>query len=257
MSAILRQPLLLLVCVGVVLFVSTFIGYRLALITGINEDNHRHEHIAGLREGLFVLLGLLLGFTVAMVLPRFDQRRDLEVEEAHTINAAWLQAQVLPEPQRGKTLALLREYVSVRRNFSGSTLGDQAALNANADQTEVLQGQLWQQFLEVQKQNQTAVVASYERALSEMIGVSEKRLAAFENRVPVAVWIIILVVAAFQSFITGYSMKRKVWLSLTVTPIVIAVVIALIADLDDPHSGLIRVQQQSMSHLANELTAGH
>ena len=254
MSAILRQPLLLLLCIGVTLFLSTFVGYRLALITGINEDAHRHEHLAGLREGLFVLLGLLLGFTVAMVLPRFDQRRDLVVEEAESINATWLQAQVLPEPQREKSLQLLRQYVAVRRQFRGTTLGDPAALNATTAQTKVLHEQLWHQFLEVEKQNQTAIVAAYERTLSEMIGVSEKRLAAFENRVPEAVWIIILVVAAFQSFITGYSMKRKVWLSLTVTPIVIAVVIALIADLDDPHSGLIRVQQSSMNRLANELT---
>ena len=254
MSAILRQPLLLLLCIGVVLFLSTFVGYRLAIITGINEDSHRHEHIAGLREGLFVLLGLLLGFTVAMVLPRFDQRGDLEMEEADSISAAWLQAQVLPEPQRGKSLQLLREYVAVRRQFSGTTLGDRTALHANTERTVVLQQQLWQQFLEVEKQNQTAVVAAYERTLSEMIGVPEKRLAAFENRVPGEVWIIILVVAAFQSFITGYSMKRKVWLSLTVTPIVIAVVIALIADLDDPHSGVIRVEQNSMNRLANDST---
>ena len=60
MSTILRQPLLLLLCVGVVLLLSTFVGYRLALITGINEDAHRHEHIASLRDGLFILLGLLL-----------------------------------------------------------------------------------------------------------------------------------------------------------------------------------------------------
>jgi hypothetical protein len=253
MSGILLHPFLLLLCSGFVLFFSTFVGYRLALITGINEDAYRHEHIVVLREGLFVLLALLLGFMVAMVLPRFDQRRDLELEEAHSISAAWLQAQALPEPQRQRSLQLLREYVTVRRQFSGSTLGNPAALNANTEQTKALQEQLWHQYLEVEQQNQTVVVATYGRTLSEMIGVPEKRLAAFENRVPAAVWIIILVVAAFQSFITGYSMKRKIWFSLTVTPIVIAVVIALIADLDDPHSGLIRVEQNSMNRVANEL----
>jgi len=222
-------------------------------MAGGNEDSHRHEHIAGLREGLFVLLGLLLGFTVAMVLPRFDERRDLVVEEADSIHTMWLQAQVLPEPQRGKSSQLLREYAAVRSQFSRATLGEPLALDALNHQTGDLQLQLWQQFIEVQQQNQTAVVAEYERNLNEMMGVSEKRLAAFENRVPEAVWIIILVVAAFQSFVAGYSMRRKVWLSLTVTPIVIAIVIALIADLDDPHSGLIRIQQNSMSRFAAEL----
>jgi hypothetical protein len=36
-----------------------------------------------------------------------------------------------------------------------------------------------------------------------------------------------------------------------VTPLVVAVVIGLIADLDDPYTGLIRVEQNSMNRLAN------
>ena len=253
MSSILRQPLLLLLCLSLVLLLSTFVGHRLALITGINEDAHRHEHVVSMREGLFVLLALLLALTVAGVLPRFNQRRDLVVEEAESINATWLQAQILPEPQREQSLELLRQYVAVRRQFSAITLSNLTALNANTEETKVLQEQLWHQFVELQKQNQTANVAAYGPTLTEMIGVSEKRLAAFENRVPEAVWLIILVVAAFQSFVTGYTMKRKIWLSLTVTPIIIAILIALIADFDDPHSGLIRIEQKSMERLANEL----
>jgi hypothetical protein len=38
------------------------LGYRLALTTRINEDSHHHEHVTSLREGLFVLLALLLGW---------------------------------------------------------------------------------------------------------------------------------------------------------------------------------------------------
>src|SRR5215469_3053184 len=142
MSSILRQPLLLLLCVGVVLLLSTFVGHRLALITGVNEDAHWHEHIVSLREGLFVLLALLLGFTIAGVIPRFNQRRDLVVEEAVSINATWLQAQILPEPQRERSLQLLRQYVAVRRQFSAITLSNPTALNANTEQTKALQERL-------------------------------------------------------------------------------------------------------------------
>lgn len=253
MKQLLLEPLWLFVSVGIVLFLSTLVGYRLALITGIGEDPHRHEHIAGLREGLFVLLGLLLGFTIAMVLPRFDQRRDLVEEEAHSITAVWMQAQTLPEPQRSTSQQLLRDYVGVRHQFGGTTLGDPSVLNRLIEQSKMLQEQLWEQFLQVAQKDQSPIATAYEQALINMVGVSEKRLAAFENRVPEAVWIIILLVAAFQSFITGYSMKRKVWLSLVVTPLVMAVVIGLIADLDDPHTGLIHVEQNSMNRLTNDI----
>jgi hypothetical protein len=181
--------------------VSTFVGYRLGLITGINEDAHRHEHISGLREGLFVLLGLLLGFMIAMVLPRSDHRRALVTEEANTISVVWMQVQLLPEPQRSSTQHLLREYVGARLKFGGTTLGDPSALHRLVEQSKALQEQLWEQFLQIAQQNQTVLAATYESGLIDIVGVSEKRLAAFEDRVPRAVWIIILVVAAFQALL--------------------------------------------------------
>ena len=73
------------ITVCIALFSSSVLGYRLALSTRINEDSHHHEHITVLREGLFILLGLLLGFTVAMVLPRFDRRSQLVIE-THAVN---------------------------------------------------------------------------------------------------------------------------------------------------------------------------
>src|SRR5581483_7695371 len=214
MSLLLRESWVFFLGVGLVLFLATLLGYKLASATGVNEDVHRHEHIAGLREGLFVLLGLLLGFTIAMVLPRFDQRRDLVVEEAHAIGASWLRAQMLPDPQRSESRKLLQQYLAVRESFSGETLGDPQSVEHTIQRTSALQEQLWEQAVTVAEHDQSAVVAGYLQALDEMIGVADKRLAAFEHRVPRAVWIIILLIAVFQSFITGYSLKRRVWLSL-------------------------------------------
>ncbi len=148
---------------------------------------------------------------------------------------------------------MLRQYVEVRRSFAEQILGNPLALKHTVEQTDMLQDQLWEQAMQVTQQNQTAVIATYVQALNQMIDVSSKRLAVFESRVPGAVWIIILVVAVFQSFLTGYSLKRKVWLSLVVTPVVVAVVMALTVDLDDPHSGLIQVQQNSMNRLADQM----
>jgi hypothetical protein len=254
MIFLLDEPWLLCVGVCIVLIASSVLGYRVAVSTRINEDSHHHEHITGLRDGLFVLLGLLLGFTVAIVLPRFDERRQLVIDEANAIGTTALRAETLPEPQRGRTLELLREYVVVRRDFAGETLLDRTALDRETQRTKDLQGQLWQQIVAVTQQTQTAVVATYLQALNETIDVSEKRLAAFENRVPRTVWLIIFIVSIFQSFVTGFSLKRRLWLSLVMTPIVIAVVMALLADLDSPRTGLIRIGQNSMERLVHDMT---
>ena len=249
MRFLLDKPWLVFMIVFIALFTSAVLGYRLALSTRINEDSHHHEHITGLRDGLFILLALLLGFTVAMVLPRLDQRSQLVIDEANTIGTTMLRAEMLPEPQRDKTLELLREYVVVRRDFSRQTLLDRPALDRETQRTKDFQRQLWHETVAVTQQNQTPVVVKYLEALNDMIDVAEKRLAAFENRVPTTVWLIIFLVAVFQSFAIGFSLKRRFWFSLIMTPLVVAVVMALVADLDSPHTGLIGIEQNSMDRL--------
>lgn len=254
MTFLFDQPWVLFIVICIALIMASVLGYRLALSTRINKDSHHHEHINSLREGLFIFLGLLLGFTVAMVLPRFEQRRDLVNEEASAIGTLILRTQILPEPQRGKIMQRLREYVVVREGFARETLLNKAALNGETQHTKALQEQLWQQVIAVTRDNENAVMASYMQAANDVIAVADKRLATFEKRVPKTVWLIIFVVGAFQSFVTGFSLKRKFWLPLALTPVVVAVVMALIADLDSPRSGLILIEQTSMERLVNDVT---
>jgi len=248
---LLDRPWLVFVTVCIALFTAAMAGYRLALSTGINDDSHHHEHITSLREGMFILLGLLLGFSVAMVLPRFDQRTQLVIDEANAIGTTMLGAEMLPEPQRGRALELLRQYIPVRLDFAKQSLLDRPALDRQTQRTRAIQRQLWQQMVAV-RDPQSTVIQTYIKPLTSMIEVAEERMAAFENRVPITVWIIIFLVAVFQSFATGYSLKRRFWFSLVMTPLVVAVVMALLADLDSPHGGLITIKQNSMQRLAND-----
>lgn len=255
MSFLFVHPLLLFIAVLILLLGSSAIGYRLASATRINDVTHHHEQITGLRDGLFVLLGLLLGFTIAMVLPRFDRRQDLVVEEANTIRRTMLRAQVLPEPERNKTLELLREYVIVRADFTNVKLADAVALNRNIEQTRALQDELWRQAVDVTQQNQTAVVAAYLTSLSDTIDVAELQLAFLEHRVPKQVWIVLIMIGVFQGFVAGYNLKQNFWLVRTITPIVIALVLALIVDLDSPRTGFIHTDQRSIQRLVKDVSA--
>jgi hypothetical protein len=87
-----------------------------------------------------------------------------------------------------------------------------------------------------------------------MIDIAGTRLAAFENRVPTTVWLIIFLVALFQSFTIGFRLKRRFWFSLVMTPLVVAVVMTLVADLDSPHTGLIGIKKNSMERLVRDVT---
>jgi hypothetical protein len=64
---------------------------------------------------LRLLLSLLLGFTLALALLRFDQRRQMIVDEASSIGATYLRAQLLPAEEKDRVLGLLKEYVGMRK----------------------------------------------------------------------------------------------------------------------------------------------
>ena len=72
----LDHPLYLSLALFVLLTATVEAGFRLAVLTSPNIDEERREQIAASRDALGILLSLLLGFTLAMALPRFDGRSE-------------------------------------------------------------------------------------------------------------------------------------------------------------------------------------
>ncbi len=73
-TVFLDHPLLLSLGLFVLLTATVEAGFRLAVLSSPNIDEERREQIAASRDALGILLSLLLGFTLAMALPRFDLR---------------------------------------------------------------------------------------------------------------------------------------------------------------------------------------
>ncbi len=86
-----------------------------------------------------------------------------------------------------------------------------------------------------------------------MIDVSEERQAALENRIPGSIWLMLLLISLLTCLTVGYSVRRRFAFSMIVTPLMISIVMALVADLDSPRSGLIRISQQSMQRVQSDL----
>src|SRR6266478_4192327 len=96
----LDHPLFFSGALFVLLVIAVESGFRIAVLSAANLDEDRREQIAASRDSLGILLSLLLGFTLAMALPRFDLRKQLVVDEANAIGTTSLRAGILPEPQR-------------------------------------------------------------------------------------------------------------------------------------------------------------
>jgi formate-dependent nitrite reductase membrane component NrfD len=81
--------------------------------------------------------------------------------------------------------------------------------------------------------------------------------AAWWNRIPIAAWIFILGISVCCNLLLGFATrhaKPKVRdFLLLVLPLVLAISFLLLADIDSPRGGLIRVRPQNLLSLAESL----
>jgi len=227
-------------------------GYRTAKYINIEKDGSREKELEAIRDGLFLLVSLLLGFTLAVAAPQYLERRSLLVDEANAIGTTYLRTAVLPQPQRDQSQQLLALYVDARLDFDRANWNE-VRTAAAMENSKKIQTQLWQNLIEATKNERSAITASYMVSLNELIDIHEKRLSALENRIPRAIWLLDLCVAALAVFLRGLTTARHFWFTVLVVPLTIAVVLALIADLDTPGRGLIRVDQGAMLRLKADM----
>jgi hypothetical protein len=239
---------LLAVLLALVLELGRHVGIYLKTL----EDPNRKEQMGTIRDGLFVLLSLLLGFTLALAGARFAERRSLLVDEAVSIGTTYLRASTLPKCYGSHSQDLLRQYVDTRFDLDKVGL-DAAGFKEASDHFKQIQHELWADAAAVTQSDRSAITAAYINALNETIDLHEKRVAAFENRIPLSIWLLITSISAIAMFTRGVTLRSRFWLTLILVPITIAIVVALIADLDAPSSGLIRLDQRAMQRLQTEL----
>jgi hypothetical protein len=149
---------------------------------------------------------------------------------------------------------LLREYVDARLVLN-EVSGDPDRLAEAMKRCHHLQEELWTDAATVAQTDRTAITAMYLNSLAGTIDLDEKRIASLENRIPLPIWLLIVSVSIIAVFTRGTTLASRFWLTLTLVPVTIALVAALIADLDTPTRGLIRLDQRVMQRVKAEMAA--
>jgi hypothetical protein len=227
-------------------------GRYTAARSRIQEDSHRKDQMVALRDGLFVLVSLLMGFSLALAAARFSERRTLMIDEANAIGVANLRAETLIASNSSPAQQLLRQYVDARLDEDNAGLDYSRAAEAN-HHVKQIQERLWEGSVEITKIDRSAVAAAYLSSLNQIIDLHEKRVASFENRVPISVWLLIFSVSTIAVFTRGLTLGRRFWLTILLAPLTIAITVTLIADLDTPSSGFIRIDQRPMLRLKADM----
>ena len=85
------------------------IGRRL----GIRAVGRGGGDVSTLEGAVLGLLALMIGFSFAIALSRFEARREAVLNEANAIGTTALRARLLPAPYDAEALKSLREYVQL------------------------------------------------------------------------------------------------------------------------------------------------
>jgi len=229
------------------LFVGTLacleIGYRLG--TGKSQNpNLAHEGIAGLEAAVFALLGLLLGFSFGGGTSRLEARRQLIIQEANAIGTAYLRLDTLAAADQPQMRHSFREYLDARLRVY-QKLPDMNAVEQELAAASKIQQVIWSQGVTASRADQTQIAARLLLpALNEMIDVTTSRTVALYTHIPALIFSLLMVVALLSGLVAGYAMAKRrsrSWLHMLVYALVIAVTIYAVLDIDDPRSGLVRL----------------
>src|SRR5215470_725137 len=236
-----------------VIFAASEIGWQL----GVRASGQGARNVSTLESAVIGLLALMIGFTFAMALSRFDARRNAVVNEANSIATAALRARLLPEPHRTQALNALREYVTIRVEVVNSS-EPYSALKAIVNRSNVLQETLWQEVMAVAQNEKTPVpTGMFIQSLNDMIDNQGKHLAALRNTVPNIVLLMLFGVAATAGAFAGYASaldERRKRLPVYLIGLLVWTIILLILDLDRPVAGFVRVSHQPMIDAAARIS---
>jgi hypothetical protein len=235
----------LFISILVVVLLSVECGYRLGKYRRSRHEQEKEAPLGTMVGATLGLLAFILAFTFGLAAARFDTRRQVLLDEANAIGTTYLRAGMLPE--RGEQIrGLLRDYAGARLEAVRS--GNVAE---GIRRSEDIQHKVWSEAETVgQKNPNSIVVGLFVQSLNEMIDLHAKRVqAGLRSRIPGAIWLGLFAVAALSLATMGYhaglSATRRS-LAILAVAVTFSVVIELIADLDRPQEGVLRVSQQAL-----------
>jgi hypothetical protein len=235
-------------------FVALWLSARLADLfrTRIHplKEQEREDFGVVLTASL-TLLGLIIAFSFSMAVSRYDQRKNYEEAEANAIGTEYVRADLLPAADAARVRELLRKYLDQRVLFYTTRDGRQLR-QIDAD-TRQLQSELWSVVRAAAAAQPTPVMGLAISGMNDVLNSQGYTQAAWWNRIPGAAWGLMAAIAIFCNLLHGYHARTGDALLFLVLPLTVSISFFLIADIDSPRGGLIRVLPQNLLHLSQSL----
>jgi hypothetical protein len=252
MNVITDHPLILFFVSLLILWVAGRTGVKLS--QWHRADGEAAGEAFGVVQGAtLTLLALIIGFSFSMSISRYDQRKNYEEAEANAIGTEYVRLGLLSPADAAAARSLLRDYLDQRILFYESTDGDQ--LRQAADRTNQLQAKLWAMVEAPAREQANPIMALVVAGMNDVLNAEGYTQAAWWNRIPAGAWILMILIAIGSNLLVGFGARQlaREPVLLLVLPLVVSISFMLIADIDSPRGGVIRVSPQNLHALAPSL----
>jgi hypothetical protein len=225
---------------GVLLFLE--LGRRVGLRRLKQEGDGAGAGVGVVEGAVFALLGLLVAFTFSGAAARFEDRRNLIVDEANAVGTAYLRIGLLPAAAQGEMRDQFRRYLDARLAVYRA-LPDVEAANQHLASSNRIQQEIWARGVAESADSQSARMLLLP-ALNEMFDITTKRTMAAQAHPPLVVFGLLFVFALCAALLAGSAMARpqsRHWLHSMTFAFALAGSVYVIIDMEFPRVGLIRV----------------
>src|SRR5260370_31903535 len=185
-----------------------------------------------------------------MAITRYDQRKNCEEAEANAIGTEYVRTELLPADDQAAAQALLRKYLALRIDFY-QRRGDADLPRINAE-TSRIQTRLWAAVREPAVAKPSIVTGLAVLGMNDVLNSQGYTQSAWWNRIPSAAWIFMVLIAVCANVMIGYGARNATSEPglIFVLPVIVSIAFLMIADIDSPGRGLIRIIPQNLIALS-------
>jgi len=205
-------------------------------------------------DASLALLGLLLAFTFSMSLARHDQRRATVVADSNAVGDFYTCASLLKQPSRSRLQAIIREYAQHKLDAGRQVLSEedlQKALKRFQDLHDRMTTTVDEAILEG-----TPIALSLTSTLNNVTSSNASYLAAYRERLPWTIVLLLFLGAVVPALLVGLKQgasPRPHVVGTVCFIILVAFVIYVTLDLNQPDTGAIRVSKEPFERLLQSM----
>jgi hypothetical protein len=236
---------------AVAMLLGWWTGWLIGRKRPIDSDDKMTERFC---DGAMALLGLLLGFSFAMALGNYGQRRSTVIADSNSIGDFYSCVSMLKDPLRSQLQDVVRQYVDTRLAM-GHDNADDASIEKSIGQSEQLQRRMIDLTAEAVIAG-TPIAVPLVQSLDSLKSSDGSLQAAMEDRLPGEVVVLMCAAAIVSTVLVGrqHSTPKKMHVSGTLGYVfLVALAVYVVFDLNEPTKGLIQVDSGPFQRLASAI----